>query len=227
MTAPPTAPNPAAAEPMDAPPRRMPLRFVWQMDAEQPLLRGVEDFARLLGPNTAAVLIRPWAEIAETLKVDTRGEIARALSLHSTWSGIVIDWPTDEASERLPIEMSGLPVFDRDRQYAGYRGFGICRDMEKLALLERHRAQAASPPPQPKPEEPAPKVVPFPATPPQPEPPPVQPEPPPPAAQTPPAAEPPQLKNRQRGPNRRRSPASRRRRSAPASTAPSRSWRAN
>ena len=195
VTAPPTAPNPTAAEPMDTPPRRMPLRFVWQMDASNRFSSGVEDFARLLGPNTAAVLIRPWGEIAETLKVDTRGEIARALSLHSTWSGIVIDWPTDEAGERLPIEMSGLPVFDRDRQYAGYRGFGICRDMEKLALLERHRAQTAATPPQPKPEEPAPKVVPFPSTPPQPEPAPEpQPEPPPPAAQTPPAVEPPQAK---------------------------------
>ena len=128
-------------EPAEAPQRRMPLRFVWQMDASNRFTSGVEDFARLLGPNTAAVLIRPWAEIAETLKIDSRGQIARALSLHSTWSGIVVDWPTDEAGERLPIEMSGLPVFDRDRQYAGYRGFGICRDMDKLALLEQHRAQ--------------------------------------------------------------------------------------
>ncbi len=187
VTAPPTAPHPAAAELADTPPRRMPLRFVWQMDASNRFSAGVEDFARLLGPNTAAVLIRPWPEIAETLKVDGRGEIARALSLHSTWSGIVIDWPTDEAGERLPIEMSGLPVFDRDRQYAGYRGFGICRDMEKLALLEGHRAQAAATPPQPKQEEPTPKVVPFPSAPPQPEPAP-EPEPPPPAAQTPAAA---------------------------------------
>ena len=202
VAAPPTAPNPAAAEPVppepaEAPHRRVPLRFVWQMDASNRFTHGVEDFARLLGPNTAAALIRPWAEIAETLTIDAGGQIARALSLHSTWSGIVVDWPTDEAGERLPIEMSGLPVFNRDRQYAGYRGFGICRDMDKLALLEQHRAQGttAATPPQPKPEEPAPKVVPFPSTPPQPPEPPKQPEPPapPPAAEAPPAQEPPPL----------------------------------
>ncbi len=192
VAAPPTAPNPAT-EPTEVLQRRVPLRFVWQMDASSRFTSGVEEFARLLGPNTAAVLIRPWNEIAETLKIDPGGQIARALSLHSTWSGIVVDWPTDESGERLPIEMSGLPVFDRDRQYAGYRGFGICRDMDKLALLEQHRApRTAATPPQPKPEEPAPKVVPFPQAPPQqpqqPPEPPKQPEPPapPPAAETPP-----------------------------------------
>ena len=57
-TAPPVAPNPAAAE---AHPRRLPLRFVWQMDAANRLTLGAEDFARLLGPKNAAVLDRPWA----------------------------------------------------------------------------------------------------------------------------------------------------------------------
>ncbi len=196
VAAPPTAPNPAemeptTTEPNEPPQPRVPLRFVWQMDSSNRFTHGVEDFARLLGPNTAAVLIRPWAEIAETLKIDSSGEIARALSLHSTWSGIVIDWPTDEAGERLPIEMSGLPVFDRDRQYAGYRGFGICRDIDKLALLELYRTQGAATPshPQPHQEEPAPKVVPFPPAAPHPQQrpePPRQPEPPPAATETPP-----------------------------------------
>jgi PAS domain S-box-containing protein len=188
VPAPPTAPSPATAEPAavetETPQRQGPLRFVWQMDTSHRFTHGIDDFARLLGPNTAAVLIRPWSEIAETLKIDQSGQIARALSLHSTWSGIVVDWPTDEAGERLPIEMSGLPVFDRDRQYAGYRGFGICRDMDKLAMLEQHRGgQGATPPPappQPQPEAPALKVVPFPMASPQPP----QPEPPAPLAET-------------------------------------------
>jgi PAS domain S-box-containing protein len=64
----------------------------------------------------------------------------------------VLDWPADGAEERLPIEMSGLPVFDRDRQFAGFRGFGICRDMDKLAALERARARGATVPVQAAPE---------------------------------------------------------------------------
>ena len=129
------------------PTNAVPLRFVWQMNAANYFTQGIEDFTRLLGPKTAAVLLtQAWSEAAATLKLDPKGEIARALASQHTWSGIVLDWPADGAEERLPIEMSGLPVFDRDRQFAGFRGFGICRDMDKLAALERARARGATVP---------------------------------------------------------------------------------
>ena len=159
------AETPAATKPAETPAianpaapqtgmRRFPLRFVWQMDAATRFTLGVEDFARLLGPKTAAVLDRPWAEIAASLKLDPQSQVAAALAARDTWSGIVVNWPVDEVDERLPIEMSGLPVFDRDRQFAGFRGFGICRDVDRFAALERRRTEPPAPP------EPA-KVLPF------------------------------------------------------------------
>ena len=136
-----------AEEPSVPPTNAVPLRFVWQMNAANYFTQGIEDFTRLLGPKTAAVLLtQSWNEAAATLKLDPKGELARALASQHTWSGIVLDWPADGAEERLPIEMSGLPVFDRDRQFAGFRGFGICRDMDKLAALERARARGATVP---------------------------------------------------------------------------------
>ena len=48
--------------------------------------------------------------------------------------------------EPLPIEMSGLPVFDRDRQFTGYRGFGICREVDRLSALERLQGAARTRP---------------------------------------------------------------------------------
>lgn len=49
----------------------------------------------------------------------------------------------------MPIELSGLPMFDRERRFRGYRGFGICRDVERLDALATARAlldaQPASP----------------------------------------------------------------------------------
>ena len=116
----------------------------------------------MLGPKTAAVLDRPWADIAAALKLDPQGAVANALAARSTWSGIVVPWPVDDADEPLPIEMSGLPVFDRDRQFAGYRGFGICRDVDRLAALEQRRAQADAAPPAVKAEAPADNVLAFP-----------------------------------------------------------------
>ena len=184
--APPIVPNPVTAE---LRPRRGSFRFVWQMDADTRFTLGTAEFTRLIGPQTAAVLDRPWPEIAAALKVDGDGRMTQALAARDTWSGIVIDWPVDGTSERLPIEMSALPVYDRDRRFAGFRGFGICRDMDRLERLQRQRASA--PPLQPHSagpprDEPAGKVLPFPAPPPAPaaEPP---------KAETPPAAEQPSL----------------------------------
>jgi len=135
----PMAPNPAASETR---PHRFPFRFVWQMDAATRFTLGTEDFAKVSGPKTVDVLNHPWAEIAATLKIDPQGQVAAALASRDTWSGIVLLWPADDGGEPLPIEMSGLPVFERDRQFAGYRGFGICRDVDRLAALERRRAQS-------------------------------------------------------------------------------------
>ena len=50
-------------------------------------------------------------------------------------------WPVDDGGERLPVELSGLPVFDRDRQFRGYRGFGVCRDLDRINQLARARRE--------------------------------------------------------------------------------------
>src|SRR5450631_2674962 len=156
----PPAPNPIALE---LHPHRFSFRFVWQMDAATRFTIGTEDFAKMLGPKTAAVLGQPCVDIAETLKLDQQAQVAKALVACNIWSGIVVPWPLDDADQPLPIELSGLPVFDRDRRFAGYRGFGICRDADRLAALEQRRAQAAPPPPAVQAKAPADNLIAFPA----------------------------------------------------------------
>jgi signal transduction histidine kinase len=136
---PPSAPQQIATVELPAAERRHPLRFVWQMDADGRLIVGSDEFIELVGPRTMAAFGRTWAEIAADLKLDPDNQVARAVATHETWSGIVISWPVDETSERLPVEMSGLPVFDRDRTYRGYRGFGVCRDLGRINQLLRVR----------------------------------------------------------------------------------------
>ncbi len=164
-------PGPAPAAAAANPPRltnsaqRSTLRFVWQIDAAGGFTIESEQFIKLIGAKAAALLGRPWADIAAELRLDSKGEVAQALASQNTWSGIVVPWPADASSDRIPVEMSGLPVFDRDRQFVGYRGFGICRDLERLAahtarpVAEAIAAQISSanvlPFPAPKPAEPA------------------------------------------------------------------------
>ena len=119
--------------------RRHPLRFVWQMDAEGHFVIGSDEFTELIGPRTTAAFGRLWNEIAADLKLDPEDRIARAIATRETWSGIVLSWPVEEGNEWLPVELAGLPVFDSAREFCGYRGFGICRDVARINQLLRAR----------------------------------------------------------------------------------------
>jgi signal transduction histidine kinase/PAS domain-containing protein len=141
-TLPPSPPAPQTASPAEPiVERRHPLRFVWQMDADGRFVVGSDEFITLVGPKITAAFGRTWSEISAELKLDPDNLIARAVSSHETWSGIVIPWPVDETSDRLPVELSGLPVFDRDRSFRGYRGFGVCRDIARINQLARARRE--------------------------------------------------------------------------------------
>ncbi|MGH6751250.1 MAG: PAS domain S-box protein, partial [Bradyrhizobium sp.] len=134
---------PIAAEPVkalswfDAPSaqtRRLPLRFMWQMDREGRFSLGADEFTRLIGPHTTASFGRLWREIADAFGLDPDGRVMKAFATRQTWSGITLNWPVDGGAH-LPVELSGLPMFDRARNFAGYRGFGVCRDLDGLARL--------------------------------------------------------------------------------------------
>jgi PAS domain S-box-containing protein len=115
-------------------PRTTPLRFIWQMDAEGHFSLGSDEFTNLIGAHTTATFGRLWSDVAETYGLDPEGRVLRACATRDTWSGITLNWPVD-GGEHLPIELSGLPTFDRARNFTGYRGFGVCRDLDALARL--------------------------------------------------------------------------------------------
>ncbi len=144
------AATPAIHDEAELPERRHPLRFVWQMDAEGRFSLGSDEFTEVMGPKIATALGRRWSDIAGEFNLDPNEEVARAIASRETWSGITIAWPVEGSAERLEIELSGLPIFERDRTFRGYRGFGVCRDLARLAALlaARRAAPAAIPQPQ-------------------------------------------------------------------------------
>ena len=121
--------------------RRHPLRFVWQMDADGRFAIGSDEFIELMGPRTTSAFGRLWSEIAAELNLDPDNQVARAVATHETWSSITLSWPVDESRERLAVELSGLPVFDRNRNFRGYRGFGVLRDIARTNQLARARRE--------------------------------------------------------------------------------------
>ncbi len=150
-----TTPAVTAAEPS----ARLPFRFLWQMDAATRITHGAENFAGVIGPQAAEILARPWAQVSNELQLDSDGRVARALDARETWSGIAVAWPVAGTTERVAIEMSGMPVFDRERNFQGFRGFGICRETARLdEILSRATLAQAAPtaPPISPPEQIAP-----------------------------------------------------------------------
>jgi PAS domain S-box-containing protein len=151
----PVAPPPA--EPIETPPwhdepapppRSAPLRFIWQMDADGRFSLGSDEFTHLIGSHTAEGFGRLWSEIAETFGLDPEGRVLKAVATRDTWSGITLNWPVDGGG-RLPVELSGLPLYDRARNFVGYRGFGVCRDLDglaRLAALRRYELFNVPPP---------------------------------------------------------------------------------
>ncbi len=138
------------AAPDSAAARLHPLRFTWRMDEANRFFLGSDEFTRLIGARTATGFGRPWHEIAETFGLDPAGRITESIATRDTFGGITVYWPVDDGG-RLPIELSGLPIFDDERNFAGYRGFGVCRDLDSLAHLAELRRtepaeEAASPP---------------------------------------------------------------------------------
>jgi PAS domain S-box-containing protein len=130
--------------------RRQPLRFMWQMDGDGRFSLGSDEFTRLIGVRTAAGFGRLWSEIAEVFGLDPGGRVLQAVATRSTWGGITLNWPVDGGG-RLPVELSGLPIYDRTRNFAGYRGFGVCRDLDglaRLAALRRYELFSDPPTPQ-------------------------------------------------------------------------------
>jgi PAS domain S-box-containing protein len=132
-------------EPAAAEERRHPLRFVWQMDPDGRFTIDSAEFIAIAGPRTAALLGQPWQYIASVMNLDPDGQVAHAVATRSTWSGVSVLWRIDGIDERLGVELSGLPVFDRERIFRGYRGFGICRNVARLNAIAQVRRAGVAP----------------------------------------------------------------------------------
>jgi PAS domain S-box-containing protein len=126
---------------------RHPLRFVWRMEPDGRFTIDSAELIAVMGPLTAALFRQPWPFIASAMNVDPDGHVSRAIETRDTFSGLLVQWPVNGGDRRLLVELSGLPVFDRERTFRGYRGFGVCRDVVGLnAILQARRAPPVAPP---------------------------------------------------------------------------------
>jgi len=139
-----TAATPASAAPAAAPaPERSqtPVRFVWRTDAEGRFSTISDEFAKAVGTHAADVVGRRFRDVAMAFGLDPSGEIADLLERRDTWSGRSVLWPLAGTELKIPVDLAALPVYGRERNFVGFRGFGVARcadavpDPEKIGLV--------------------------------------------------------------------------------------------
>ncbi|BCJ91837.1 hypothetical protein IZ6_25720 [Terrihabitans soli] len=102
-----------------------PLRFVWQSDENGRISGLSPELVAILGPGRI-INGRTWEEVVLDHGGEVPAELMQALARRDTWSGITINWPAADGRVLL-LELAGLPAFERDRTFLGFRGFGVMR----------------------------------------------------------------------------------------------------
>lgn len=103
------------------------IRFVWKIDADGRFSEISEEFATAVGPASADICGRSFTELAGRYHLDPGNTISELLKRRDTWSGKTIYWPVEGTSLQVPVDLAALPTYSRNREFDGFRGFGIVR----------------------------------------------------------------------------------------------------
>ena len=109
------------------------IRFVWKIDADGRFSEISEEFATAVGPNAADITGQRFSDLADRYHLDPGNTISELLKRRDTWSGKTIYWPVEGTSLQVPVDLAALPTYSRNREFDGFRGFGIVRVADTIA----------------------------------------------------------------------------------------------
>src|SRR5581483_285645 len=115
-----------------------PARFVWRTDKDGIISSVSPELAAAVGVASADIAGLDWSAAAAKIGIQNAERATAAIARHDTWSGITVLWPIAGREQARPVDLAALPVFDRERRFQGYRGFGVFREPVALqsALAE-------------------------------------------------------------------------------------------
>jgi PAS domain S-box-containing protein len=118
-------------------PARASLRFTFDSDRSGRIETVSSEFARAVGPRSAALTGLTWQAIANASGEPGAAELAALSADPAPFRNVVISWPMDDG-RRAPIEISGAPRLVKG-EIIGLRGFGLVRlaDAAKDGLPEQ------------------------------------------------------------------------------------------
>jgi PAS domain S-box-containing protein len=111
------------------------IRFLWRTDAQDKITEITPPLAEVVGAAAADLLGRDFGDVAKYLEREPDGQLGEAFARRETFSGIEVLWPVAHAAAAVPVGLGGLPAFDREHRFDGYRGFGVIY-IDRLAAAE-------------------------------------------------------------------------------------------
>jgi signal transduction histidine kinase len=100
-------------------------RFLWKTDAAGRFVDVTHVLGDVVGARYADLLGRGVEETAEEMGLGPA--FAAALATRKSWSGVVVDWPVEDPACHVPTTLGALPIYDAERGFAGFQGFGVLR----------------------------------------------------------------------------------------------------
>jgi PAS domain S-box-containing protein len=98
-------------------------RFLWSADEHWRFADPAPALAEALGAHAP----RP-GETLEALRsrigLDGDGRLEAVLAAKTTFANLRLAWPLEDGAEAAVLTLSGAPLFDRERRFLGFRGFG-------------------------------------------------------------------------------------------------------
>ncbi len=116
---------PVAAE--KRPLQEGPKRFAFVIDHDHIVQSVSGELVQAVGVFSGDITGKSWKTISTNRRFDENGVIQKLLEKADTWSGKSVLWPVDGADMVIPVDLAALPVYDRERNFDGFRGFGIIR----------------------------------------------------------------------------------------------------
>jgi PAS domain S-box-containing protein len=112
-------------------------RFLWTLDGEGRFGASDPVLVAAVGANAP-----DRGESVETLLrrvgLDRGDELIRVLSERETFSRVAVEWPVSGLNRRRLIALSAAPMFGRQREFLGYRGFGLLgEEIETVPMSPR------------------------------------------------------------------------------------------
>lgn len=133
--------------------QRASVRFLFELSKDGTLQSVSPEFPATVGSATGDITGESLFSLIEQYNLDEDRKIERLFSSQAIWTREVW-WPFGNGGEvgnsqnpplRAPISLTAMPVFDRERQFEGYRGFGVIKKEDAVARpdLELQIAQLA------------------------------------------------------------------------------------